>query len=296
VFQILDIDQRDQFERMFNSWDIGWRSLLLEQLRYRRPIDELVKPPVNEQTIVLVTRGQSEMERRLSGQWRSAEYHAGRISMTVPMQPTHLRWRLASSSPFETLRLSVNSAVISRLVEETWDRDPASVVLPDSVDTNDPVLAQTMLGLLRGARDGVGDLYAESARTFLITHLLVRHADLATPRDRGREDVRINRTRAFLRRNLDLPLTLDQVATEAGMSPYHFLRVFRAHTGQTPFRYLIQLRIERGKDELIRSTDTVAEIAARCGFLRATHFATAFRRHTGVSPTAWRRLHGHPAR
>lgn len=292
VFQMLSIDQRDQFERLFNSWDIGWRSLLLEQLRLRRPSDELVKPPRDEQTIVLVTQGRCEIQSHSGGQWRSVHVHAGRIRMTAPMQPTHSRWRTAPSTPCETLRLSVSAAEISRLVEQTWDRDPGAVVLPDSLDMTDPVLGQTMLGLLRAARDGVGDLYAESAKTFLVTHLLVRHAGLATPRGPARGDARIHRARTFLRRNLDLPLTLDQIAAEAGMSEYHFLRVFRAHTGETPFRYLTRLRVEQAQHELTHSADTVAEIAARCGFARATHFATAFRRQTGVSPSAWRRLEG----
>lgn len=295
MFQILGIDQGDQFERTLNTWDIGWRSLLLEHLRCRRPIDELVKPPRDELTIGLVNQGRCEIEGRSRGQWRSSPYHPGRIWMSAPMRPTHVRWRTVSSTPVETLRLSVSSAAISRMVEQTWDRDPATVVLPDGVDTGDPVIRQTILGLLGAAQDGVGDFYAESARTFLITHLLVRHAGLAPPRGLERGDIRINRARTFLRQNLDLPLTLEQIAAEAGMSEYHFLRVFRAHTGETPFRYLTRLRVERGQYELTHSANTVAEIAARCGYVRATYFATAFRRHTGVSPTAWRRLNGHPA-
>lgn len=292
MFQIREVDQGSQFESVLSSWDLGWRSLLFEHLRYRRPSDELVKPPMDEQSIVLVTRGQCEFESRSGSQWRWARYHVGQIRVTAPMRPTHLRWRVASTDPFEVVRLSVRSEVISRLVEETWDRDAGSATLPDSVDTTDPVVRQTMLGILRAARDGVGDFYAESARTFLLTHLLARNAGLTIPKD-GREDARVDRARSFLHASFNLPLTLDQVASEAGLSPYHFLRVFQAQTGETPIRYLMRVRVEQGQDELVRSADTVAAIAARCGFASATHFATAFRRHTGLSPSAWRSLHGH---
>lgn len=294
-FQILALDQRRQFDCLSSSWEVGWRSLLLEHLRYRRAEGELVKPPRDEQTIVLVTRGQCELESRsTTDRWRAARYDAGQIKMTAPMQPTQLRWRQAAdaSGPFETLRLSVKSAAIASVVEQTWDRDPASVVLPDTVDTVDPIVRQTMLGLLWAAHNGVGDFYAEAARTFLITHLLSQHAGLALPMVPARTDARIDHACAYLRNHLEQPLTLDDVAAAAVMSPYHFLRVFQAQTGETPFRYLTRLRVERCQDELAHSTDTVAQIASRFGFASRTHFATAFRRHTGVSPTAWRRLHG----
>lgn len=85
------------------------------------------------------------------------------------------------------------------------------------------------------------------------------------------------------------PLTLEQISSEAGFSPYHFIRLFRATYRQTPHQYLMQQRIDRAKD-LLRSTDMpIHEICYTVGFESLGSFSTLFRRIAGLSPGAYRK-------
>lgn len=294
MFQSLDVDQRAHADLTLCSWERGWRSLLLRRFTGHAEVEEAAIAPVAEQTIVLVTRGLAEMESGADGRWKSAEYTPGTIALTAPHRPTRLRWRTVSSDPHESLQLYLPTGTTSRIVEELWDRDPSRMGLPDTLATTDPVLEQMMRGLLRAVEDGVPDLYAESAVEFITVHTLVRHGALPLVPSFGGDDERIRHARAFLRENLHLPLTLVEIAEQANMSRYHFVRVFRRQTGETPHRYLTRLRIERAKEGLHHSSASVSELASRCGFASVAHFCTVFRRQTGCTPSEYRRLHRIP--
>lgn len=295
MFDALGIDTQGHADQIFSSWDAGWRSLLLRRMTGHTDVEDATIAPVAEQTIVLVTRGACDVESSAGGRWARAQYRPGRIGMTAPNRPTRLRWRTTSPTPHETLQLFLPAAATARLIEEVWDRDPARVALPDTLATDDPLLEHVMLDLLRAAEDGIGDVYAEAAAAFIAVHVLTRHGGLAAPRPRAGDDARIRRVRSFLRENLHLPLSLAEIAAEACMSPYHFVRVFRDHTGETPYRHLTRLRIERSQHELARGRAPIGEIARGCGFSSSTHFATTFRRQIGCTPTEYRRVHDYSA-
>jgi AraC-like DNA-binding protein len=86
------------------------------------------------------------------------------------------------------------------------------------------------------------------------------------------------------------PLDVQTLAATACCSPAHFSRIFAATFGTPPHRYLLQRRIERAKQLLSTTELTVLEVAADVGFASAASFSTAFRRVTGTTPAAYRRL------
>jgi len=99
----------------------------------------------------------------------------------------------------------------------------------------------------------------------------------------------LRRVVALMRTHLAEPLSLDDLAAEAAMSKYHFCRLFRAHLGSPPHRYLASLRIARAKDLLASDETAVSQIASLVGFNDPGNFAKTFRRNTGLSPSAFRR-------
>jgi len=94
--------------------------------------------------------------------------------------------------------------------------------------------------------------------------------------------------RARLHDDFASELRLDAIAREAGVHPVHLARAFRQCYGCTPGEYVRQRRIDRACIELADSTRPIAEIAMNAGFASPSHFATAFRRATGVTPTHFR--------
>jgi transcriptional regulator GlxA family with amidase domain len=91
------------------------------------------------------------------------------------------------------------------------------------------------------------------------------------------------------------PLDLEALARAAHVSPRHFSRSFRRTFGETPYQYLLTRRIERAR-HLLRTTDLqVVDVCLAVGFSSVGSFTTTFRRHAGVSPTAYRHTGGGPS-
>ncbi|WP_224787811.1 helix-turn-helix transcriptional regulator [Pseudomonas fluorescens] len=78
------------------------------------------------------------------------------------------------------------------------------------------------------------------------------------------------------------------IAHECGSSRAHFSRAFSRSVGAPPYRWLRTMRIERAKDLLRHSTNTLSEIAVTCGFTDQSHFNRVFRCATGATPGRWR--------
>ena len=81
---------------------------------------------------------------------------------------------------------------------------------------------------------------------------------------------------------------LTDIARDAGVHAVHLARAFRECFGCTPGEYVRQRRIDHASHELSASVRSIAEIALDAGFASPSHFATAFRRATGMTPRAYR--------
>ena len=83
--------------------------------------------------------------------------------------------------------------------------------------------------------------------------------------------------------------SLDEAASLANISRYHFIRVFKAFTGKTPYNYMMDIKIEKAKKMLKCTPDNITSIAAALGFSSPAHFNSVFKRKTGVSPQKYRK-------
>lgn len=87
----------------------------------------------------------------------------------------------------------------------------------------------------------------------------------------------------------DQTFSLDQLAKAAGMSPFHFLRVFTHVVGTTPHQYLVRMRLRRATWMLAGTTRTITDIAFSTGFGDLSNFFRTFGRAAGMSPRNFRR-------
>jgi AraC family transcriptional regulator len=286
-FDALELDQTGHSRQVFCSWaDAGWRSLLVRRFEDDPVAEDVTVPSTDAQQIVLVTSGRAEIESCADGHWRSAGYAPGSIGMTAPGRPTRLRWRSASSEPIGRLHLHLPGSTLRRAAAEIWGGEMPEA---DALVATDPLLEQVMLGLADAAESGAPDLYAESAAEFLAVHLLVRHTGrLLRPAPRH-EDARVRRALQFMQENLHQTLSLAEISRAAGLSSFHFLRVFKAATGRTPYRHLTGLRVTAARRHLENGELLVSEIAHLCGFSTPAHLSSVFARELGISPSAYRR-------
>jgi transcriptional regulator GlxA family with amidase domain len=93
---------------------------------------------------------------------------------------------------------------------------------------------------------------------------------------------------AWLEQNFQRPLTVEDLANEAAMSPRNFARIFLRETGMTPARYLDQLRLEQAIRLLEETGRSLEAIAQECGYTSAERLRRAFHRAMGITPLVYR--------
>lgn len=85
-------------------------------------------------------------------------------------------------------------------------------------------------------------------------------------------------------------ISLDQIAENMYLSPFYISKIFKAETGDTPIRYLINVRLEKALEILKEDRElSIQEVSARVGYDDAYHFSKLFKKHFGISPSAVRK-------
>lgn len=97
----------------------------------------------------------------------------------------------------------------------------------------------------------------------------------------------VQKIRTYIENNYAENITLDELTSLAGLTPYHLVRVFHQQVGLPPHKYLIHVRIERAK-ALLKMGETLAQVAFMTGFTDQSHFTRRFKRVVGVTPGQYR--------
>lgn len=93
----------------------------------------------------------------------------------------------------------------------------------------------------------------------------------------------------FYEENYGKAFTLEDVTKLVNYSPYHFIKIFKYHTGQTPIEYLVNLRIEKARALLREGHLSITDVAHRCGFRNSSYFSKVFKSRVGLSPLRYRK-------
>jgi AraC family transcriptional regulator len=105
-----------------------------------------------------------------------------------------------------------------------------------------------------------------------------------TAADRPTYPAAVRRATKFIDANLGQRMGLPKIAAAAGLSPFHFGRLFKQTTGLSPHQYLLERRISAAKEMLRTQRFSAAEIAAELGFYDQSHFSQVFKRNVGMTP------------
>jgi AraC family transcriptional regulator len=137
--------------------------------------------------------------------------------------------------------------------------------------------------------------FLDTARAVQEQHLARVRALIEAPRPPkrrrgGLSPAALRRVELFVEANLEHPIRLEELARRAGLSKFHFAHAFKASVGITPRAFAESRRIERAKQLLRESSSTLSAIALATGFGTQSRFTTVFRRATGMTPAAFRKL------
>ena len=189
-----------------------------------------------------------------------------------------------------TAHLSVSRI---QVVAEAVGRATALADVSYRFGIDDPLLNSILTSLAREIESPAqfGTLLAEHLVDALIIHVLRGGRQTRPAPTAGRlSDAVLARVREKIEALLAFPVSVQDLASEAGLSQFHFSRAFRNTTGRSPYQYLTERRIERARTLLLHGCQPLSRIAVECGFASQQHFSTVFRRHVGNSPAAYRHL------
>ncbi|MFG2030237.1 helix-turn-helix domain-containing protein [Streptomyces sp. NPDC048825] len=190
-----------------------------------------------------------------------------------------------------TVHVYVSDAVLQATAD-----DGRPMRLKEEFGSTDPLLEQLVLAL-----DGVVRHWEPSGRTYVDQLAVMTAAQLArrhgvrqqdaepSGRPAGLTDRQFTAVRELLDARLSEPLSLEDLASETGLSVSQFARRFKTRTGCPPHRYLMRLRVEQAARLLRAGTMPIAQVAAMCGFSHQEHLTRVIRSHLGTTPAALRR-------
>lgn len=135
-----------------------------------------------------------------------------------------------------------------------------------------------------------GALLMRKALMHEFFYLLFPSRGQATPGDRHGQLVL--RLIGFLEEHYREPITMEALSSRAALSANHLASVFRRYTGRGPIDFLIHLRLGKAGQLLVAGDRSIQEIAWEVGYEDAAYFSRLFRRHTGMSPSQYRKQGG----
>ena len=243
----------------------------------------------HRQHLLLVSLSGCSGEMWTAGGMRARAQPRGGVCVIPSGEP--FATRVGSDS--EALGIYLDPALVERAA---LDADPVArfeVVARSS--PRDPLVSRVGLARLAevGAEAPGARLYAESLANVLAVHVLRNYtAAGAAPGvfRGGLSGRRLRRVLSYIEENHEHDVTLEDLASEAAMSTFHFAREFKRATGTTPHQHLIKLRVERAKALLAESRLPLAEVGLRTGFSHQSHFTRLFRRLTGTTPQTYRSM------
>jgi AraC family transcriptional regulator len=174
------------------------------------------------------------------------------------------------------------------------DGNGAGARLAGVTGLGDPVLAHLALALAPALErpHEASALFVDQLSAVIGTHLFDKYGsvkDVESPKRRLMSRLHETRAKEMLRSQMDGDITIGAVAEACGLSRSHFTKAFRATTGQTPHQWLQVQRVVTAKGLLQHTEQSLAEIAAVCGFADQSHFTRVFTQAVGTTPGNWRR-------
>jgi AraC family transcriptional regulator len=254
-----------------------------------RQREAISDPATSDLVLNLVTAG---MCRDIACDFGHGRFRSTMRRGELAFAPAHSDCQYHGSGPFELLLVAFPHSLVRTVIEPVTERDFSDFAGLHARAFQDPQIEQLLRQMwCEAAADSPhGQLYLDGALTMLLARLL-QLAEAPLPGVSGRSRLSpliLNRVLEYLNAHLDESLGLDDLAHVAHVSRFHFARLFKRSTGETPYQYLTRRRLEEAQRQLRDTNASVLEIALAVGFSSAAHFANQFKRQLGVTPSAFR--------
>lgn len=229
------------------------------------------------------------VENWRDGVHRDFIFHKEEIVVTPAGVSSGWRWHAQS----KVIVITLEPAALERFAQSELGVLLSGTQLKDLPQFTDADICNAgvlLLDALRSKDVGSAVMYEALARVFLIK-LIQKYGDRRDEEPEFRTGftaARYKRVLDFIEAQHGRTIVLEELAQEAGISPFHFARQFKKTIGQSPMQFVQTFRIDRAKQLLADANLPLIDIALRCGFADQAHFSRVFKQGTGLTPKAFR--------
>jgi AraC family transcriptional regulator len=273
-------------QAVLSSAGAKWNDVVLEQHDF--PSIELADVMYKRHVVVINIGHPVTWEFKKKGRFRRVLKEKNAISFFPSCQPFSGRLKLERDVFGSFIRLGLDPIFVSRIAKG-MGLDSDRVELVEQRRETDLTLHHVALALRAEVQTGdAGDrMYAEALSTALTVRLL-REYGAERPklkrRYNGLPRKKLLRAVEYIQDQLDTDLTVSGIAQAVCISPYHFMRLFKESTGQSPHQYVIEARVRKATELLTTGKLTISEAAHHVGFVDQSHLTRHFKRVFGMPP------------
>jgi len=247
-----------------------------------------VVEPMADHVIMTYPTGLQRLERRAG---RSVAIGTARSGVvTIIPAGSSARWDIPG--PVNVVQLYLPQTTLQRVAGEAGSAAPHDLL--ERTGHADVVTSRLLLSaadVIEG-NAALDALFRQQLTDLLATRLLASHTGSPTsfqPTLGGLSPSVLRRAIERLRSDSDADVSLGVLASDAGLSRFHFCRAFKESTGLSPHAWLRQHRLEQAMNMLRDPNASVVSVAVALGYASQTAFAAAFKKLTGETPSDWRR-------
>ncbi|HSI07028.1 MAG TPA: AraC family transcriptional regulator, partial [Rariglobus sp.] len=176
---------------------------------------------------------------------------------------------------------------------EVFGADAGKVKLRDVSAFTDPDLSW----LMERVKDEVmarraSVLRVQGLAQLIATHLVRNYAEVVHEPSGGGSALpgfKLKQVTDWIETHLEDEFDLEQLAAQAGLSKFHFHRLFTRATGVSPAKYQLNARMNEARRRLRETKESIIAVALDLGYASPSHFAQVFRRESGMTPSVYRR-------
>ena len=279
---------------LFESHGDAWRDVKAWILALPPIGDTLPLPSVSEPFLAWTLSGELDFQERENERpWITHRIQKGSFFLTSGGAPYDVRWKAVTSEAFEVMFVFVELPLLQRALEEVFGADAPSARLRDVSAFTDAALNSLMERLrdeltrrqasplfVQGIAQGIA---IHLAREYGVTDEASRSSSPSLPGQKLRQITE------WMAEHVAEDLSLDRLAAQAGLSKFHFQRLFKSALRVSPSQYHVTLRMNLARRLLRETKKSVVDVALEVGYANPSHFARLFRKETGLPPSDYRR-------
>ena len=266
-----------------SSVDLGWQGITVEL--HSLPTSEYPEHYIQGHRLAIMRRGKPiTYEWKDSGRWKSRQTHPGTFFLQSHGELNTPRW----FGSFEIMAIAIEPSFVAQCFQDTLNYN--SIRFLERRAAYDPdvaLFAAHFEAELTNSNYG-GVLYGESLALAFSLCLLENHSESRLSPIKGKlSSKQLREIIEYIHAHLDTQLSLTELATYLNLSTFHFARLFKKSLGLSPYKYILQTRIERAKKLIASQRLALSNIALQAGFYDQTYFGKAFKKYVGISPKAF---------